>query len=51
MKAIEQLVNAWENSGSHPPFHDRMKRKLQREWPVLAEAIQALVDEQKHGES
>lgn len=41
--AIEAVVAAWQNHGPVPEYHYAMKSKLFREWPTLAEAVDALV--------
>lgn len=41
--AIEAVVSAWQNAGPVPAYHYAMKSKLFREWPTLAEAVDALV--------
>lgn len=40
--ALERVLSAIRNPGIAPSYHQSMKVKLMREWPVLAHALQAL---------
>jgi hypothetical protein len=42
-KMVEDVCNAWTNPGPHVVYHREMQEKLEREWPVLANAIKNLV--------
>lgn len=39
---VDALLHAIENKGSHPEYHDEVRRRHEREWPVLWRAIAAL---------
>lgn len=38
------VAKAWSEPGVAPAYHRQAQRKLAREWPVLAEAVKALVE-------
>jgi hypothetical protein len=44
-QAIEAVIYAWTIEGQHPPTHNAAKEKLRREWPTLANALDALARE------
>lgn len=47
-RRVRAVVQAWTVPGRRPDIHRAAQDKLKREWPTLAEAIEALVrDEQK----
>lgn len=37
------IVEAWTNQGPVPSYHRSVKRRLRRDWPVLATAIEHFV--------
>lgn len=39
MSSIEEVINAWNDAGPHPPTHEKAKSELRRKWPVLANAL------------
>lgn len=39
----QAVIDAWKVPGWCPAFHESMKLKLMREWPVLARALEGLV--------
>lgn len=39
---VEAIRRAWRNPGPRPDFHRDMQAKLRREWPTLANALDAL---------
>lgn len=39
----KRVVSAWVKPGSHPVYHAQKVAQLKREWPMLAEAVEALV--------
>jgi hypothetical protein len=41
--AVRKVINAWINPGPVPFYHVLMKQKLKKEWPVLHDAIIALI--------
>ena len=43
-KASEDIIDAWLIEGVHPPTHRKLKEQLRQEWPVLAKAIERLVN-------
>lgn len=43
---LDDLYNAWYDEGRVPEYHRMMKEKLQREWPVLYEAIVTTLEKQ-----
>jgi hypothetical protein len=43
-KAAEAIIDAWIIEGIHPPTHRKLKDQLSREWPMLAKAIEQLVN-------
>ena len=44
-KRIEAVADAWVVEGPVPEAHRKAQELLRREWPVLAEALDALVTE------
>jgi hypothetical protein len=40
---VEAVCDAWTVPGPHVVYHREMQEKLEREWPVLANAIKNLV--------
>ena len=40
---VEAVCNAWTVPGQHVDYHLEMRARLERDWPVLANAIKALV--------
>lgn len=44
--ALYALDQAITNPGSHPGYHQEMCDKLQAEWPVLWDAIEAVRETQ-----
>ena len=47
--AVNTVTQAVWNAGSHPDHHREVMRRHTREWPVLWEAIHALVKEARRG--
>ena len=45
MTPVEQLVKAWCDAGPVPEYHYAHMDRLRREWPMLARAIEAVVEE------
>lgn len=45
------LIDAWENPGKRPDIHRAWQRKLRREWPTLAKAIEQFIEGEKRGEN
>ena len=45
MTPAERIVKAWTDEGRAPLYHREMQLRLMLEWPVLASAIKALVEE------
>jgi len=45
--AVDDVVKAWIVKGINPQVHDEMKRRLYRDWPTLASALDALLDEHR----
>ena len=41
-REVERLLEAWRNEGPEPRLHRLYKRDLQRAWPTLYNALQAL---------
>ena len=52
-EAVVAVTDAWIYPGPNPTHHFAMQQTLRREWPVLAQALDALthsvVAEQLHG--
>src|SRR5690349_3872358 len=42
-KAVQRIKDALLDKGIAPAYHDAQLRKLEKEWPVLFKALQALV--------
>lgn len=42
MSLIDDVRDAWVVQGIAPGYHERMKTRLRQEWPVLADALDAL---------
>ena len=38
----QPVIDAWNNPGRRPDIHAKFQAKLRREWPVLAQALDAL---------
>lgn len=41
-----RLFAAWVDEGANPTYHRGARRRLRREWPVLAQALDNLVREE-----
>lgn len=39
---IQPVIDAWNDPGRRPDIHAKFQAKLRREWPVLAQALEAL---------
>lgn len=37
--ALQKILDAWNNPGRVPWFHDQAKRSLRKQWPTLANAL------------
>ena len=37
--SLDELKEAWHNSGSHPIYHEQQINRLQMQWPALYNAI------------
>ena len=51
---LDAVVAAWSNPGRVPAYHAYMQVRLEREWPLLAHALDRLVQgnqqkEKNHG--
>lgn len=44
---LDRVIDAWTNTGPNPDFHRRAQNELRRNWPVLANALDALVADTK----
>ena len=44
-EAVQKVVDAWCDEGTHPAFHRAAQARLARQWPVLYSSIQELVKE------
>lgn len=42
-EAVQGVVDAWCDEGTHPAYHRAAQARLERQWPVLYLAIQELV--------
>ena len=42
---LDAVVAAWSNPGRVPAYHAYMQVRLEREWPLLARALDRLVQE------
>ena len=42
-EAVQGVVDAWCDEGTHPAFHRDAQARLARQWPSLYSAIQELV--------
>lgn len=40
--AIDVVLRAVDNKGSHPEYHDELRRRHEREWPTLWRAIASM---------
>lgn len=49
--AVERIVKAWTDAGRAPAYHFACQQQLRDTWPVLAWAIEALVEENSGGVS
>lgn len=38
-RRLEAIQAAWLDAGPVPEYHEHMKYKLRRDWPVLAKAL------------
>lgn len=38
---LERILDAWTKPGTHPVFHLKWQDRLRKEWPVLAQALDA----------
>lgn len=47
MDIPDTVLKAWTDPGSHPDYHRGMQRKLRKEWPVLAQALDQLEEVNK----
>lgn len=36
---LEAILDAWNDAGPMPDYHEHMKFKLRRDWPTLADAL------------
>ena len=41
--ALARIERAWNDPGAVPSYHERMKRIIQHQWPVLAHAIRRAI--------
>lgn len=41
----KKVAKAWVEPGSHPDFHFDMMVKLRKDWPVLAQALDKLAQQ------
>ena len=41
--ALANIERAWNDPGAVPSYHERMKRIIQHQWPVLAHAIRRAI--------
>lgn len=48
-KEVQQVIKAWTDAGPMPEYHHEAQLKLRRDWPVLADAVIALVAAEKEG--
>lgn len=39
---LRAIKEAWMSPGPVPEYHEQIKEKLRKEWPVLANALEAL---------
>jgi hypothetical protein len=44
LEAVDELVAAVLNKGSHPEYHDRIVKQLQEMWPTLSEKLWRVVE-------
>jgi hypothetical protein len=42
---VQRVIDAWKIPGPVPAMHAEAQRRLRREWPALAQAIEALAAE------
>ena len=42
-EAVQRVVDAWCDEGTHPAYHRAAQARLERQWPVLYSSIQELV--------
>ena len=45
LSPLDAVVAAWSNPGRVPAYHAYMQVRLEREWPLLARALDRLVQE------
>lgn len=43
--AVERIVKAWTHAGRAPAYHRACQQQLHNTWPLLAWAIEALVED------
>lgn len=42
LEAVKILYDAWYEPGNHPNYHYTILRNLERDWPILTDAIQGI---------
>lgn len=47
--ALARIASAYNDPGSHPDYHERVKRFTRRDWPTLTAAIEAAIGKENHG--
>lgn len=47
-KLLKAVARAWNVVGANPHYHHEQQKRLIRDWPVLAEAVQAVALSEKH---
>jgi hypothetical protein len=47
LPAMQAVVKAWTDPGSHPDWHNHMKVRLSNQMPVLARALDRLAKEEE----
>ena len=50
LSPLDAVVAAWSNPGRVPIYHAYMQSRLEREWPLLARALDRLVQENQQEE-
>lgn len=43
-RQVKRVVDAWLIKGTHPQYHDAMKKQLYQKWPKLAVALDMLAN-------
>jgi len=43
--AVRQVISAWTVPGRVPAYHKAWQDRLRKEWPVLANALDALAED------